>query len=255
MGYWESVLPTYIENWPAALCSMSIAQVDVPLTVEDATALGANQVELFEGFSDAKGIPDISGIRSRVAKAVEKMPHGAFIRPGSRSPKDSWDGHRNGFKILPGEDPLRLLLDASERIDEDLRLAIQHDYPPHIFVRQWMEIPRWSEFRCFMRDCKLVGISQYNYLQGESFPEIAEAAGTIEWVIRDQFFPSFSKASHLDSVVFDVFLKRWTARDNSRVWEAKLLEINPFFEMTDPCLFCWKDGFDGSFRYNKDSSV
>jgi len=38
---------------------------------------------------------------------------------------------------------------------------------------------------------------------------------------------------------------------DSRVWEVKLLEVNPFFEMTDPCMFAWKDGFDGSFRFNK----
>lgn len=255
MSYWEIVLPSYIENWPVALCSLSISQIDVPLTVGDANRLGANIVEFGECFRLPRGTKrDISDIRSKVAEAVSKMPDGAFIRLGSRSPKDSFEGLRRGsFKINTGDDPLEILLDASERVCADLLLAVKQGYSPHIFVRQWMEIPRWAEFRCFMRDRKLVGISQYHYLQGEALPEIVADASTIEWVIRDQFFPSFREASHLDSVVFDVFLKRWTARDNSRVWEVKLLEINPFFEFTDPCLFDWREGgqFNGSIRFNK----
>lgn len=240
MNYWERVLPTYIENWPNALCSLSIAQVDVPLTVEEARRLGSNIIEWGETFGPMQPIEDI---RARVADAVDRFPAGAFVRIGSRSPKDSWDGHRNGFRILPGTDPLRFLLDVSERIYEDLTLAIQHDYAPHIFVRQWQNILRWAEFRCFMRDRKLVGISQYNYLDNEVFQEILGEHKRIEQTIHG-FFEQFRTASHLDDVVFDVFLKHG--------WECRLLEINPFFEMTDPCLFTWTGGgdFDGSFRYH-----
>lgn len=250
MDYWERVLPSYIENWPAALHSLSIASVDVPLTVGEANLLGANMIDFGECFDLPPGTKrDISHIRQRVADAVAGMPNGAFVRLGSRSPKDSWDGHRNGFKTTPGMDPLRLMLDASERIYEDLTLAIQHGYAPHIWVRQWIDIPRWAEFRCMMRGRKLVGVSQYNYLQGESFPEIVGNHGTIQWVI-EQFFPAFREASHLDDVVFDVYLKRWTRRDNYSEWECKLLEINPFFCMTDPCLFAWNKEFDGGLRFN-----
>lgn len=247
MNYWERCHPTYIENWPAALCSLSIPSIDIPLSIAEAKRLGSNIIEFGFEFGQREGIDDI---RVRVADAVDQMPNGAFIRLGSRSPKDSWSGHRDGLQVKAGEDPLRFILDASERMYEDLTLAIQHDYPPHIFVRQWMVIPRWTEFRCFMRDHKLVGISQYNYLQGEVFPEIVQDSDTIRWVIESQFFPGFRDASHLPSVVFDVAVQRSMARDNTRVWQVRLLEINPFFELTDPCLFAWKDGFDGSFRYN-----
>ena len=111
------------------------------------------------------------------------FPRGAFVRLGSRSPKDSWKGHREGFRVLPGTDPLRFILDASERMHEDVMLALQHDYTPTIFVRQWVTIPRWSEFRCFMQGRKLVGISQYDYLEGKTFAEILRDPDVIPWVI------------------------------------------------------------------------
>lgn len=242
LSYWDIVLPTYIENWPQALYALSIAQIDIPLTIDDARRLGSNIIEYGEAFAPPQPIDDI---RQKVTAHVAKFPNGAFTRLGSRSPKDSYLGYNQGFKVEANTDPLRFMLDASERIYEDLLLAIQHSYAPHIFIRQWMDIPRWAEFRCFMHDRKLVGISQYNYLKGEVFPEIIADPAYIQWAIEN-FFPDFCNASHLDSVVFDVFLKI-SNHANTRVTEVKLLEINPYFEMTDPCLFAWNKP---EFRYN-----
>ncbi|MCK9558196.1 MAG: cell division cycle 123 family protein [Candidatus Cloacimonetes bacterium] len=245
MNYWEIVKPIYIENWEPALHSLSIASIDIPLTVDDAKRLGSNIIEFGEAFGC---MADISDISSKVSSAVEKMPSGAFVRLGSRSPKDSWMMQEEGGKVLPGEDPLRFMLDCSERIYEDLMLSIQQSYNPHIWVRQWTDIPKWSEFRCFMQNRKLVGISQYYY--DEEFPEID--ADMFEWAIQE-FFGLFLKATKMESVVFDVYIKLRKVRPNIRDIEVKLLEINPFFELTDPCLFSWHGTkpFDGSFKYIK----
>lgn len=245
MSYLDEVKPTYIENWPASLCSLSVAQVDVPLTVDEAACLGSNIIDYADAFPPF-GRP-IDGIRNRVSQAVERFPNGAFIRLGSRSPKDSWLGYQTGFKVLPGTDPLRFMLDASERVADDLRLAIQSDYAPHIFVRQWVDIEPAQEFRCFMRDRKLVGISQYNYR--DYFPELNGEADTIVWAI-ESFFESFvaACAGWLDDVVFDVIVR--CCGNMLRQWSVTLLEANPFFEMTDPCLYDWRNGgdFDGGIR-------
>lgn len=297
MNYFDCVKPTYIENWSSELYQLSLAQVDVPLTLEEARALGRNIIELGETFvqrtpeqemHEMKAIdwanaairhklgngpdpgpevkfpafvpgppPDISDIRSRVAEAVSRFPNGAFVRLGSRSPKDAWSAHGpTGMKVLPGEDPLRFLLDCSERVSDDLQLALANAYAPHIWVRQWVDIPAWSEFRCFMREQHLVGISQYDYLGKKVHAEIAQYADTIEWAIKN-FFLDFHRAckNFLDDVVFDVFVKIRERKTPmvERITEVKLLEINPFGNMTDPCLHNWNkpDEFDGSLRYNR----
>lgn len=291
MNYFDRVKPTYLENWPADLCRLSIAQADVPLTLAEARDLGLSIIELGEMFvplseeqarqqkaaeqwsrdkmwqhkggpdpgprvSPPKVVwarPDISGIRGRVTEAAGKFPRGAFVRLGSRSPKDAWSWGRAEPRVVAGEgDPLRYFLDCSERTAEDLKMALENDYPPHIFVREWVEIPAWAEFRCFMKGRGLVGVSQYYY--HSTFPEVAARDGSlIEWGIRTFFETRFRRASHLDDVVFDVLVKiGGTPRD--RHVEVVLLEVNPFFEMTDPCLFTWKGGgdFDGSFRWRKE---
>jgi len=52
-----------------------------------------------------------------------------------------------------------------------------------------------------------------------------------------------------NNVVFDVYLRRRTS-ENEVAWEVKLLEINPYFNLTDPCLYNWhkKQEFDGSLK-------
>lgn len=297
-NYWSAVVPTYIENWPAALCSLSIAQVDIQLTVDDAKRLGSNIIELGCGFvmtpdereqsteaaeaanrhiaaslsamfkGTAEPEPptvefpqerwepaDIADIRRRVTEAVATFPRGGFVRLGSRSPKDSWLGQSEGFKVTAGDglDPLRFMLDCSERVADDLAAAIAHDYAPHIFVREWLEFPESLEFRCFMRGRKLVGISQYQYR--DYFPELHERGERqrLQWIIETFFESQFRDACHLDDAVFDVFVKSRPVASNVALNECRLIEINPFFQWTDPCLFDWRNGgdFDGSFRLNE----
>lgn len=248
-SYFDRVKPTYIEAWPQALCSLSLAQVDIPLSVEDAIALGTNILELYELFPKPWH-RDISGIRDRVADAVHKFSKGAFIRLGSRSPKDAWT---SGRRCSTGSRALEILLGGSERIQEDLQLAIENHYEPHIFVREWVDLEPWQEFRCFMKGRQLAGISQYHYLDGP-IKEILENKASIDWAIGQFFSSQFKNACHLDDVVFDVIVNMREVGED-RMWTVKLLEINPFFELTDPCLFDWRNGgnFDGSFKICVDS--
>ncbi len=76
--------------------------------------------------------------------------------------------------------------------------------------------------------------------------EILEAHDSFGWAVA-----WIHEATHLDDVVFDVFVTM-KQKGPVRVWEVKLLEINPLLPMTDPCLFTWIGGgkdFDGSFRF------
>lgn len=249
-SYWDIVRPTYIENWPSGLYRLSIPSSGIALNRDKVLALGSNIAEYCITF-EVTPSQDITMIEAELEKLIIRYPDGAFVRLGSRSPKDSWLGYKEGFKVTDAKKALRIMLDGSERIVDDLHLALRMRYDPWIWVRQWIswiEENPWSEFRCFMKDRKLVGISQYNYLRGVVYPEIKSHEGIIKWGI-EQFFKDFERECHLDDVVFDVFVKI-KERGNEKQIEVKLLEINPFFEMTDPCLFYWREGFDGSFRYN-----
>lgn len=255
--FWSITQPTYIENWPSRYCRLSIAQKGIRLDQDQTLRFGKNMMEWGEVFypEDARPplspVPDITDIHDELDAAIKNLfPSGAFVRLGSRSPKDSWFGHQHGFRCESGQDALDRLLDGSERVYEDIALALNMGCNPYLWVREWQSIEPWQEFRCFMRNRKLVGISEYAYLDNPD-PRIAVFADLIEYGIRKFFSSQFRPIRHLDSVVFDVFVKISVFSSQQRSIEVKLLEINPFFEWTDPCLFDWRDDgdFDGGFRY------
>lgn len=250
VAYLDQVKATYIENWPGALCRLSIAQSGMPLFRDAAISLGRGIAELGETFAAYRMADErdhIPEIREHLDVMIRAYPDGVYVRLGSRSPKDAYYADLS-VPAMDGNGALERLLGGSERIHRDLLLALDGGYEPWIWVRQWVDIEPWQEFRCFMRGRKLIGISQYFWREAP-FEEVKESADSIRWAIEQRFFPAFREACHLDDVVFDVFVKH-RQDGNAHEWQVKLLEINPFSPMTDPCLFDWKgDGdFDGSMR-------
>jgi hypothetical protein len=241
-----AVSPTYLENWPSELRRLSIAQTGFEL---DARTLGA----ILSAMDESSGKPDPEALHELAAKIdslLPQFPKGVFVRLGSRSPKDAYlSFDDDGFKVRSGAKAVVLLCD-SMRVFDDLSLAQAADYTPWLFLREWKDIPDWTEFRCFMKDRKLIGISQYYH---RSAYEELKGTTLIDWGIRMFFETCFKPASHLDDVVFDVFVNIKKDRTANQSIEVKLLEINPFGCMTDPCIFDWQkpEEFDGSLKVRK----
>lgn len=248
-AYFAQVCPTYIENWSDALVALSIAQTDIPLGAAEARALLArNNGATNSHTHDSQ--QSVEKVVEKLGAALRHYPEGVFVRLGSRSGKDSRFAAQHGLRIFHPHAALRMLTEGSRRVAFDLRLAARFDYAPHIFVRRWCEIARWAEFRCFMKNRRLVGISQYDCKNLGHCTEIAANAARIRAVI-EKFFEKLQPASHLDDVIFDVFLSREEGSPGGDDFNVRLLELNPFIPQTDACLFDWSGGgdFDGSFRY------
>ena len=246
--HFSKISPTYIENWNPALYKLSIPQRGIRLSLEEVRGLGRSIHRWGKWFPDGPSA-SFQRVACKVACLLSTFPSGAFIRLGSRSAKDSYYALTRGLRVTDSQSAMRMLTGGSLRVALDLILALRNQYKPYIFVRDWLNIPNWSEFRCFMKDRKLVGISQYDCKNLGHCPEIAENKNRIKAAI-EVFFKKFQSASHLDEVVFDVFLDVKQGRLGSSI-DAKLLELNPFFQKTDPCLFDWsvENDFDGSFRF------
>jgi hypothetical protein len=194
----------------------------------------------------------LQGIELKIDSMIKQFPRGAFVRLGSRSPKDSYNALKKNYCYHTGHDAVLALCD-SERISDDLWLAKGNNYTPHIAVREWIPIEPWQEFRCFVKNRKLVGISQYNYLRREVFPEILEHFGQIEWILH-QKTEMVASLLPRDDVIVDFIYKKPRQHGNELINETILLEVNPYFIFTDPCLFNWsKDKFEKfEFRYCRD---
>lgn len=235
--YWNLVHPTYIENWPVEMLSLSIPTVQMKLMLDDIIRLGSNIVELGEGF--AKTPHNIDDIIQKLDNIIQQFPNGAFVRLGSRSAKDSYYAFQHGMRIFSGKEAIESLMACSERIYEDLKLAQLMEYEPSIILRQFVDIPKESEFRCFIQNNKLIGVSQYNYPDGY-FQFIDENKDTIFWAIQSWYDRQFRRINILPNVVADVFIIPRVFGEGQTEWQVKLIEINPFYPGTDPCLYHWE---------------
>ena len=138
-----------------------------------------------------------------------------------------------------------MLTSSSGRVVYDLTLASRNNYQPFVFVRQWLPIQPWAEFRCYVQHRRLIGTSQYDCTSLIQHPQIRENEQAIRGAI-DVFFDKFKQVSHLNDVIVDLFIS-----EVGTGFTATLVEINPFVVSADACLFDWENmaDFDGSFRY------
>jgi hypothetical protein len=287
-SFWEISKPTFIENWPVDLFNLSIPTAILMLDDREARTLGSYITELGEAFDNVPEEHETikKFLVDKLDIFVKRYPHGAFVRLGSRSPKDAlyWGCRPTDSpdgRVRSGEEAFWRLTACSERIYDDLQMQLAMHYDPRIVVRQWIDLPEWTEFRCFQRDGQLIGISQY-YHRGV-YSELETDAAALKWAIQqfhEKLFKPVTALTHLRDVIFDVFVKKAGGGEPSGVchcgatmdghsvydnhapvdnplpvrWEVKLLEINPFFNMTDPCLFDWNrpEDFAGQLRYRKE---
>lgn len=258
----DSVAPTYIQNWPPGLSLLSMPSRGVSIEPIERDAMIA---ALWASASGEEPSEDVRGglphdrIRPLLDSVAAKLDPviasvagddgKAFVRLGSRSPKDSWKGMKDGFAVRTGSQALAILLDSMERIHDDLQSDRLCGAESWLYARKWIDLPEWAEFRCVLRDGIFAGACQYDYMKGIEYPQILSAPDIVLQALSG-FAARVAAVSPLDTVIFDVGFE---AGDIAR---PVLVEINPFGDLTDPCLF--RDGWpepsvEGPvFRYHGD---
>uniref|UniRef100_A0A3Q4HT49 Translation initiation factor eIF2 assembly protein n=1 Tax=Neolamprologus brichardi TaxID=32507 RepID=A0A3Q4HT49_NEOBR len=126
-----------------------------------------------------------------------------------------------------------LLFKSSDFITHDLTQPFlqcsDQDSPDPVInyelvLRKWSELIPGGEFRCFVKENKLIAISQRDYTQ--YYQHILKQEEQISQAIQD-FFSQHIQYNVLDEDCDCIY---------GRVW---LIDLNPFGEVTDSLLFTW----------------
>ena len=152
------------------------------------------------------------------------------------APKDAtWIATTNDMECRNASD-VYLLLKSSDFITHDLEQAFDGcedsegvQVPYHLVLRKSFNLNPALEFRCFVRNRKLIAISQreMNYFEFLSDLRTKFKAG-IQDFLEEQLLPNFEDPNF----VFDVYIPP----PHEKVW---LIDINPWAPRTDPLLFSW----------------
>ncbi|MHA1827904.1 MAG: hypothetical protein ACTSX6_04570 [Candidatus Heimdallarchaeaceae archaeon] len=233
--YFNNVHPTYMEEWYDKLEDVTIPSKFFQIFDDEREAI----INLLDGNADSKALDKIE--KKLVWAFKEIKGEKFFVRLGSRSPKD------NPIEIKNPRDVFTAFGDSA-RILEDLTLASMVDYTPYVFVRKWVNMPQDKEFRCFVKNGELKGISQYYYRTKYYYLDKLEQRKLIEFQAR-KLLTKIKEKFNLKDFIFDICYK---PDDDLPL----LIEINPFSSWTDPCLFDWAlDKFEEfKFKWLEDIS-
>lgn len=170
---------------------------------------------------------------------------------GAVFPKLNFSSPKDAAWVLPPSSPLKctspsdvyILLKSSDFVSHDLSIdtifeGCQYDpsnpppYQLELVLRKWYPIDRSREFRCFVRDGCLIGISQRdtNFYDFMNEPQTqSKIVETLQRFWKDKIK---SKWHGHQNYVFDVLM----TRDLSR---GHVLDFNPYAPRTDPLLFTY----------------
>lgn len=120
-------------------------------------------------------------------------------------------------------------------------------FPLQLVLRKWCNLHPSQEFRCFVRNRNLVGISQRHHSQ--YFVHLArdEYRNEIKTMIMEFFEDVVSSnfaRREVANYVFDVYIDK-----KKRIW---LLDFNVWGSRTDPLLFSWSELMSESFNSQND---
>ena len=234
---------TFMEVWPSDLWEFTLPAVEIALSEADRLKIGSATPFFAEHFELAGRDPDALDCEADLVEALEDMADtGAFLRMGSASFK------RQGALNLPivniGQaiDTIRSPNDRAARFVGD---SLVHAYPLSLFVFPWRVVEPWTEIRLFVREGALVGASQYHC--DKRYEALHKALPTLQKKVA-MFWRALAPELPMPDVIVDLFIETDT---DGQLGEVRLIELNPFIQRADTCLFDWKrpDGFDGSFRY------
>lgn len=182
--------------------------------------------------------PTISEFKTLLDPILEdpNYKNGFFIKLISRSPKDYLTNDDiKPDKLTSAEEAFKALV-CSMRCFEDICKLVRID-KCYLVVRPYIDFEPANEFRVFVKDRKIIGITQYYYQQNFNYTNFGKWAieHTIREFMEEIVIPNMSYAvrDYVADIVFNP--------------QPLLLECNPY-GLSDPCLLNYQDMEEGKYN-------
>ncbi|KAI8913589.1 D123-domain-containing protein [Gorgonomyces haynaldii] len=224
-------------RWYPQFRSSSIKSTVIPLSKEFVEYLKHAQV--------------VSEQENQFPELAQQVKEVIALYGGKVFPKLNWSSPKDASWMLCGNtlmcqsfDDIVLLLKSSDFVAHDLSFPYEHcddvavdrqvevqDGTYELVLRQWYTLHPSNEFRCFVRNNEIIGISQRdttNY-----YPFLKEKIDDYQEIIFELFEDKIQGKFADPSFVLDIYI-------NPGNEKAFIMDFNPFGPTTDPLLFRWE---------------
>ncbi|XP_033647869.1 cell division cycle protein 123 homolog [Asterias rubens] len=250
----QQVLNCSFSAWYPIFKHITIDSHILPLSKEFLAYLDADGIYLPKSPTDAPSdiiddteeidhnkTPSFPDLEASIKESIQSLGGRVFPKLNWSSPRDaSWMARGNTLRCSRVNDVL-LLLKSSDFVSHDLSLPFEHctdcedgqknNVKYELILRRWTDISEATEFRVFVKNDNIIGISQRDHTN--FFPDLIPLADDINLEIED-FHDRHIAGNFPDhDYVYDIY------RQDKR--KFLLIDFNPFGEVTDPLLFNWTD--------------
>jgi hypothetical protein len=176
-----------------------------------------------------------------IERTIEELGGKVAPKLNWSAPKDAtWINATNSMECRTPND-IYLLLKSSDFVTHDLEHAFddtaEHssdanpDVPYHLVLRKWITLNPSVEFRCFVRDQRLIALCQRDL---NHFDFLFNMQDKLRDTIQDFFELRLRDTFPDPNFTFDVYVPP----PHDKVW---LVDVNPWAMRTDPILFSWME--------------
>ncbi|KAK6454871.1 D123-domain-containing protein [Scheffersomyces xylosifermentans] len=168
---------------------------------------------------------------------------------GAVTPKLNWSAPKDAKWMMPDNtircnhvNDVYLLLNSSDHIVDDLDFPFaateekpKQDVEYELVLRKWLDVNPALEFRVFVKDHKIIGISQRDlnhYIFLESLQD--KLNKRISEFMYETVIPNLDTELGLDKYIVDVYIPRPFTK-------TYIVDVNPFTRKSDPLLFTWHE--------------
>ncbi len=209
-----------ISDWYCSLGAFSFPTVFIRLTQAEKDALMADDDDTHAG----------GAVVSRLQEAMDSLPGSSFVGADVCSPTDS-PHFRPGSAITSGADAWELLATSPK-----VQAALREGRTDRLTVRPFRRMDRTREFRMFLRNRRLLAMSQY--CLERHFKRLAKRQEEI-WQRGLELAEAMAPFVPETPFTADCYLKS----DGDML----LVDLNPWGPPTDPLLFRnWDRDWDGA---------
>jgi D123 len=241
------ILACSFHSWYPRLRAVTPKARLIPLTQPFLSYLRADRIILpsetraddDSGYSDSEDDGDDPAenwreIHDKITAIINELGGKVVPKLNWSAPKDAtWISATNDMECRSAND-VYLLLKSSDFITHDLEHAFDGctdsaEVPYHLVLRKAFNLNPALEFRCFVRNRRLVAVSQREMNHFEFLFDLrAKLKPRIQGFLEEHLLPNFAE----ENFVFDVYVPP----PHDKVW---LIDINPLAPRTDPLLFSW----------------
>jgi hypothetical protein len=176
-----------------------------------------------------------------IERTIEELGGKVAPKLNWSAPKDAtWINATNSMECCTPND-IYLLLKSSDFITHDLAHAFDDtsdgsageapEIPYHLVLRKWITLNPSVEFRCFVRNRRLIALCQRDL---NHFEFLFNMQDKLRNVVQDFFNLRLRDTFPDANFTFDVYVPP----PHDKVW---LMDVNPWAVRTDPLLFSWME--------------